>query len=63
MIVQWRKSSHSGGVDDDACVELGRLAQGVGVRDSKNPTGGHLSLTADQFAALVAGIKQRPYGL
>ncbi|MFI0485375.1 DUF397 domain-containing protein [Actinomadura sp. 9N215] len=39
MIVQWRKSTHSGGADDQHCVELGRLASGVGVRDSKAPKG------------------------
>lgn len=58
MSVHWRKSSHSGGVDDKACVELGRLTHHVGVRDSKDPEGGHLSLTAGQFADLVRRIKQ-----
>ncbi|MEU8796545.1 DUF397 domain-containing protein [Spirillospora sp. NPDC048819] len=59
MIVHWRKSSHSGGTNDHQCVELGRLAPGIGVRDSKDPGGGHLSLTVAQFAALVEGIKRR----
>jgi Domain of unknown function (DUF397) len=58
MTVQWRKSSRSGGVDDKACVEVGRLTRGIGVRDSKNPALGHLSLTADQFSALIDQIKQ-----
>ncbi len=40
MTIQWRKSSYSGGVNDEQCVELGRLAPGVGVRDSKDPGGG-----------------------
>ncbi|MFC6930822.1 DUF397 domain-containing protein [Actinomadura yumaensis] len=30
MTVQWRKSSFSGGVNDEHCVELGRLARGSG---------------------------------
>ncbi|MEW2354450.1 DUF397 domain-containing protein [Spirillospora sp. NPDC029432] len=62
MIVQWRKSSYSGGADDKACVEVGRHAQGVGVRDSKDPEGVRLSLSVDQFAGLVEGIKQGAYG-
>ncbi|MEW2357390.1 DUF397 domain-containing protein [Spirillospora sp. NPDC029432] len=58
MAVQWKKSAHSDGVDDKACVELGRLASGVAVRDSKNPGGGHLTLPPEQFASLVNQIKQ-----
>lgn len=57
MSVQWRKSSHSGGADDEFCVEVGRLPQGIGVRDSKNPAGGHLSLLPAEFAALIHQIK------
>ncbi|WP_329521519.1 DUF397 domain-containing protein [Spirillospora sp. NBC_01491] len=59
MSVQWRKSTHSGGVDDQHCVELGRLSPGIGLRDSKDPTGGHLTLTPTQFATLVTDLKQR----
>ncbi|MEU8303487.1 DUF397 domain-containing protein [Actinomadura sp. NPDC048955] len=57
---QWRKSSYSGGVNDEHCVELARLASeaGVGVRDSKDPDGGHLTLSGVQFACLVEQIKQ-----
>lgn len=61
MIVQWRKSSRSGGVDDDACVELGSVTHGLGIRDSKNPDGGHLVLSADRFADLVERIKRGSY--
>ncbi|TDC59779.1 DUF397 domain-containing protein [Actinomadura sp. GC306] len=62
MIVQWRKSTHSGGADDEHCVELGRLAPeaGIGVRDSKDPDGGHLALTAAQFASLIEQVKRHP---
>ncbi|RKS77110.1 uncharacterized protein DUF397 [Actinomadura pelletieri DSM 43383] len=55
MPVQWRKSTHSGGVNDQHCVELGRLVPGIGVRDSK---AGHLTLSAAQFAELVKQIKR-----
>ncbi|MFC6882203.1 MULTISPECIES: DUF397 domain-containing protein [Actinomadura] len=57
MTVQWRKSSFSGGVNDEHCVELGRLARGVGVRDSKDPDGGHLALTVAQLGVLLGQIK------
>ena len=60
MIVKWRKSSYTGGANDNQCVELGRLALGIGVRDSKDPDGGHVTLTAAQFAALLNHIKQPP---
>lgn len=60
MIVQWRKSSYSGGADDQHCVELGRLASGtgIGVRDSKDPDAGHLNLSFAQFAGLIEQVKQ-----
>jgi hypothetical protein len=58
MMVQWRKSSRSSGVDDEACVEVARLSAGLtGVRDSKHPGGGSLRLTAPEFAGLLAQIK------
>ncbi|MEV4000748.1 DUF397 domain-containing protein [Actinomadura sp. NPDC049753] len=60
MIVRWRKSSYTGGANDNQCVELGRLAPGagIGVRDSKDPGGGHLTLSSVQFARLIDQIKQ-----
>jgi hypothetical protein len=58
MIVQWRKSSYSGGANDQHCVELGRLSSGVGVRDSKDSEGGHLSLSVTDFSALVDQLKR-----
>ncbi|WP_141577065.1 DUF397 domain-containing protein [Actinomadura sp. WMMA1423] len=62
MNVQWRKSTRSSGVNDEDCVELGRLAPGagIGVRDSKDPEGGHLALSLAEFAGLVERIKGRP---
>ncbi|MEU8344031.1 DUF397 domain-containing protein [Spirillospora sp. NPDC048832] len=62
MSVQWRKSSHSGGVDDKACVELGRLAPGagIGVRDSKDPDGDYLTLSVAVFADLIEQVKRLP---
>ncbi|MFC6882201.1 MULTISPECIES: DUF397 domain-containing protein [Actinomadura] len=57
MIVEWRKSSYSGGVDDKACVELARLASGCGVRDSQDPEGGHLALSVAQLGVLLERVK------
>lgn len=57
MTVRWRKSSYTGSANDDHCVEVGRLTQGIGVRDSKNPSHGHLSLTTTQFATLLDQVK------
>ena len=59
MNVQWRKSTHSSGVNDEHCVELGQLSSGIGVRDSKNPDGGHLTLTTAEFTDLIKQLKTR----
>ena len=59
MEIEWRKSSYSGTVSDDICVELARFPQGVGVQDSKNPDLGHLVLTRQQFVRLTSGLKKR----
>jgi hypothetical protein len=62
MNVQWRKSTHSSGVNDEDCIELGRLSPeaGIGVRDSKDPDGGHLTLSPAQFAELIEQVKRHP---
>ncbi|MEU8804922.1 DUF397 domain-containing protein [Spirillospora sp. NPDC048819] len=62
MNMQWRKSTHSSGVDDQHCVELGRLAPGagIGVRDSKDPDGGRLTLSVAEFAGLIEKVKRHP---
>lgn len=57
MTVQWRKSSHSGGANDAACVELAKLPTGIGIRDSKNPFEEHLSLSGAEFVSLVRQIQ------
>ncbi|QKW37654.1 DUF397 domain-containing protein [Actinomadura sp. NAK00032] len=56
-MIEWRKSSRSGGVNDNACVELARLDGAIGVRDSKDPAGGHLGLSSREFSQLVTRIK------
>jgi hypothetical protein len=57
MTIEWRKSSRSTGVNDEACVELARFAGAVGVRDSKHPERGHLALRPGQLSALMERIR------
>jgi hypothetical protein len=63
MTIKWRKSSRSGGATDEACVELAQFSDGVGIRDSKNPGGGALSLTGTQFAGLLHRVKRNELDL
>ncbi|MES9604472.1 DUF397 domain-containing protein [Actinomadura sp. NPDC000929] len=55
----WRKSTYSGG-DEGECIELAPLDGRVGIRDSKNPSAGHLTLTRQTFAALITRLAARP---
>ncbi|MFD0689047.1 DUF397 domain-containing protein [Actinomadura fibrosa] len=50
---RWRKSSHSGAHEGE-CVEVADLNGRVGIRDSKNPAAGQLTLTRQHFTALLA---------
>jgi hypothetical protein len=56
-MTQWRKSTHSGASNNTDCVELASLTEGIGIRDSKAPRTGHLTLERRVFAALLAEIK------
>lgn len=54
----WRKSSFSGTLDKDSCVELAALPDGrVAVRNSKAPDAGVVFFTRAEMAAYVAGVK------
>lgn len=63
-MIMWRKSSYSGTGSQNDCVELaqiplvGELTVAVGVRDSKAPESGHLSLSVAAFGELVARVKR-----
>ncbi|MFI0367453.1 DUF397 domain-containing protein [Actinomadura sp. 1N219] len=57
-LIQWRKSRRSDS-QGDACVEVAPLPSGVGVRDSKNPDGGHLILSPDAFRELLVKAVDR----
>lgn len=53
--VRWRKSSYSNG--QAACVEITSLTGNVAVRDSKDPQGPRLVLTAAQWQSFTTSIK------
>ncbi|MEU9872353.1 MULTISPECIES: DUF397 domain-containing protein [Actinomadura] len=57
--VHWRKSTHSGAHENE-CVEVADLTGHIGIRDSKNPAAGHLTLTRQTFAALITRLAARP---
>ncbi|MFG2090796.1 MULTISPECIES: DUF397 domain-containing protein [unclassified Spirillospora] len=52
----WRKSSHSGGASGQ-CVEVARGSALIGIRDSKDPQAGHLTIDRTAFAGLLAQAK------
>ena len=54
--LQWFKSTYSG-PNCDNCVEVGFVADGTLVRDSKNPTGPALVFTGAEWGAFVEGAK------
>ncbi|WP_067482687.1 DUF397 domain-containing protein [Actinomadura hibisca] len=56
-VIRWRKASASGN-DGGHCVELADLGLSVGVRDSKAPDAGHLTLDRGTLAALVEAVKR-----
>ena len=57
MNLNWVKSSHSGGTGGN-CVEVAALPDGGrAVRDSKDPDGSVLYLTAGQWASLRNSLR------
>jgi hypothetical protein len=55
--LNWRKASYSG-TNGGGCVEVATSQPGiVAVRDSKDPNGPALILSADQWAGFVARIR------
>lgn len=54
----WRKSSRSGQGSNGACVEVAFApVTAVGVRDSKNPEGGHLVFGGSAWRALRVTVE------
>ena len=57
--VTWRKSTRSNGSGD--CVEVADLAGTIGVRDSKDVTGGVLRFNRPRWSAFVAAVKDSAF--
>jgi hypothetical protein len=55
-VIAWRKSGRSSG-QGDQCVEVAALPSGIGIRDSKNPTGSKITLSRREFGRLVDAIR------
>ncbi|MER6991844.1 DUF397 domain-containing protein [Saccharopolyspora hirsuta] len=51
----WRKASYSN--PNDNCVEVGRVAGGAAVRDTKDRAAGYFTTTSGQWAAFIAALK------
>ncbi|QKW38448.1 DUF397 domain-containing protein [Actinomadura sp. NAK00032] len=57
-MIEWRKSTHSGGDSDPACVELAESGGRVWVRDSRDPDGERLAFGREAFAGLLERAKR-----
>ena len=64
-MINWRKSSHSGGggAGGQDCVEVADLASTVAVRDSKDPDGPKLTFDATTWRTLTRRIKNGEHDL
>ncbi|HEV8559705.1 MAG TPA: DUF397 domain-containing protein [Actinophytocola sp.] len=52
----WRKSSRSGGGNNDACVEVALAGPAMAVRDSKSPATGTLAFPTPGWSAFVGTV-------
>lgn len=58
----WFTSSYSGS-NGQNCVETAALGKDVGVRDTKDRSGGHLTFDASSWRAFVGGLKAGKFDL
>ncbi|MFA1550995.1 DUF397 domain-containing protein [Actinomadura chokoriensis] len=58
-LAHWRKSGRSSG--NGQCVEVADLGADIGVRDSKAPDAGHLTLSLQVWAAFMTQAKAGHY--
>ncbi|GAA4236602.1 hypothetical protein GCM10022254_46660 [Actinomadura meridiana] len=54
--VTWRKASRSSELGDN-CVEVASVPSVVALRDSKNPEGGNILVTREDFRRLAETLK------
>jgi hypothetical protein len=54
----WRKSTRSSQGTSEQCVEVAQLADGIGVRDSRDPDGPRLVVSQATFKAFAAALKK-----
>ncbi|MQY12709.1 hypothetical protein SRB5_28480 [Streptomyces sp. RB5] len=52
---RWTKSTYSSGAGGE-CVEVATTSAHVHVRDSKNPTGPHLTFTPEAWRAFITAL-------
>ncbi|MDO0935478.1 DUF397 domain-containing protein [Streptomyces sp. DG2A-72] len=50
----WRKSTYSSG-EGGECLEVATCPHTIHIRDSKNPTGPHLTLSPTTWSAFLSG--------
>jgi len=53
----WRKSSHSGGGEGNACVEIANRRTRIAVRDSKAPARATLFFPTTAFTTFLDALK------
>jgi hypothetical protein len=54
---RWQKSSHSGGGDGNACVEIANRTTHIAIRDSKVPTRATLTFPPGAYTAFLQALK------
>ncbi|MFI7553528.1 DUF397 domain-containing protein [Micromonospora sediminimaris] len=57
----WRKSTRT--QQSGQCVEVARVGEVIGVRDSKDPDGPVLAFTTGEFAAFLDGAAKGEFDL
>ncbi|MFG3011518.1 DUF397 domain-containing protein [Streptomyces cinerochromogenes] len=61
LAYNWRKSSHSSGGGGE-CLEVAAHPTAIHIRDSKQPTTAHLTVTPEAWSAFLLGEKERLRG-
>lgn len=56
---RWRKSSYSGGGNDDNCVEVANVPAAIAIRDSKEPLGGMLAVPGSSWKSFCADLRPK----